>query len=139
MAHFSARTISSFYAWLSVATRQAHVFDLPSADSRNERRADTLASRASTLRHTYVSLFVCTLAYVYLIAPTATLYILAKKVARVLSVPLMLHRTLASPLHQVKKKDPVWHKFDNAVPEVCLVATVIVVLKLVYGLDGKHR
>ena len=71
--------------------------------------------------------------------PAATFYILAKKVARVLSVPLMLHRTLASPLQQVKKKDPVWHKFDNAVPEVCLAATVIVVLKLVYGLDEKHR
>lgn len=78
-------------------------------------------------------------ARMYQYAPAATIYILAKKVARVLSVPLMLHRTLASPLQQIKKKDPVWHKFDNAVPEVCLAATVIVVLKLVYGLDGKHR
>ncbi|KAH9938173.1 uncharacterized protein B0H18DRAFT_1080937 [Fomitopsis serialis] len=69
----------------------------------------------------------------------STLYVLTKKVARVLSVPLTLHRTLASPLQRAKKKDPTWHKFDNAVPEVSLIATVIVVLKLVYGLDDKTR
>ncbi|TFY55318.1 hypothetical protein EVJ58_g8323 [Rhodofomes roseus] len=70
---------------------------------------------------------------------TPTLYVLTKKVARVLSVPLTLHRTLSAPLERVKKKDPTWHKFDNAVPEVSLIATVIVVLKMVYGLDGKPR
>ncbi|KZT74365.1 hypothetical protein DAEQUDRAFT_660695 [Daedalea quercina L-15889] len=70
---------------------------------------------------------------------TPTLYVLTKKVARVLSVPLTLHRTLSSPLHRVKKKDPIWHKYDSAVPEVSLIATVIIVLKMVYGLDGSSR
>lgn len=39
----------------------------------------------------------------------------------------------------MKIRDPEHHKYDNAPPEVALIATVIVVLKLVYGLDGKKR
>ncbi|KAI0939982.1 hypothetical protein AcV5_001212 [Taiwanofungus camphoratus] len=70
---------------------------------------------------------------------TPTLYILTKKVARVISIPLMLHNSVASPLPRAKQRDPVGHKYDNAVPEVSLLATVIVVLKMVYGLDGRAR
>lgn len=70
---------------------------------------------------------------------SATLYILTKKVARVISIPLMLHNSVASPLPRAKQRDPVGHKYDNAVPEVSLLATVIVVLKMVYGLDGRAR
>ena len=69
----------------------------------------------------------------------ATLYILAKKLARVLSVPLSLHRSLATHLKRTRKRDPNWHKHDDAIPEVALSALVIVVLKMVYGLDGKPR
>ncbi|KAI0774250.1 hypothetical protein C8Q74DRAFT_820588 [Fomes fomentarius] len=68
-----------------------------------------------------------------------TLYAMAKKLARVLSVPLTLHRSLAPELVRTKKKDPTFHKLDSAIPEVALVAVVIVVIKMVYGLDGKPR
>ncbi|KAF9821140.1 hypothetical protein IEO21_00748 [Rhodonia placenta] len=70
---------------------------------------------------------------------TPTLYVMSKKVARVLSVPVMLHRSLASPLARTKKRDPEFHKYDSIVPEVALISVVIVVLKMVYGLDGKER
>lgn len=53
--YFIARAISSNHTRLSVETCQALVYDLPSADSRNECRADTLAICTSTMRHTYVS------------------------------------------------------------------------------------
>ena len=70
---------------------------------------------------------------------SATLYTLAKKLARVLSIPLSLHRSLASSLKRSRQRDPNWHKHDDAIPEVALVAVVIVVLKMVYGLDDKRR
>ncbi|CCM01610.1 uncharacterized protein FIBRA_03670 [Fibroporia radiculosa] len=66
---------------------------------------------------------------------TPTLYALTKKVARIASIPFTLHRALTSPLKHEKKRDPTWHKFDSIVPEVSLIASVIVVMKLVYGLD----
>lgn len=69
----------------------------------------------------------------------ATLYILSKKLARVLSLTLTLHHSLSPTLRRVKKRDPEHHKYDNAPVEVSLGAVVIVVLKLVYGLDGKKR
>ncbi|KAI0719577.1 hypothetical protein C8T65DRAFT_706255 [Cerioporus squamosus] len=68
-----------------------------------------------------------------------TLYVMTKKLARVVSIPLTLHRSLAPELVRKKKKDPAYHKHDSAVPEVALVAAVIVVMKMVYGLDGKPR
>ncbi|PCH41046.1 hypothetical protein WOLCODRAFT_118149 [Wolfiporia cocos MD-104 SS10] len=68
-----------------------------------------------------------------------TLYTMTKKVARMLSIPVMLHRSLAAPLQRLTKEDATWRKYDSAVPEVSLIATVIVVLKMVYGLDGKDR
>ena len=69
----------------------------------------------------------------------ATLYVLTKALARAVSIPLTLDRTLAPALRRAKKKDPSFHKSDNAVPEVSLIATVIVALKMVYGLDDKLR
>ncbi|KAH9899892.1 hypothetical protein C8Q73DRAFT_638114 [Cubamyces lactineus] len=70
---------------------------------------------------------------------TPTLYVLTKKLARLVSIPLTLHRSLAPALTREKKRDPTFHKQDSAVPEVALVAAVIVVMKLVYGLDGAPR
>lgn len=64
---------------------------------------------------------------------------LTKKLSAVLSLPLTLHYTLAPKLKRIKQQDPEHHKYDNAPVEVSLVAAVIVVLKLVYGLDGKKR
>ncbi|EGO01877.1 hypothetical protein SERLA73DRAFT_177450 [Serpula lacrymans var. lacrymans S7.3] len=70
---------------------------------------------------------------------TPTLYDLAKRLGRVLSLPLTLHYSLAPSLKRIRRTDPESHKFDNVPPELSLMATVIVVLKMVYGLDGKVR
>ena len=64
---------------------------------------------------------------------------MTKKLARVVSIPLTLHRSLAPELTRKKKRDPTYHKHDNAIPEVALIAAVIVVMKMVYGLDGRPR
>lgn len=64
---------------------------------------------------------------------------MAKTLAGYLSLPLTLHHTLAPTLVALKKDDPETHKFDNLPPEVALIATVVIVLRLVYGLDGKRR
>jgi hypothetical protein len=39
----------------------------------------------------------------------------------------------------VKQYDAESHKFDNVAPELAFVATGIIVLKMVYGLDGRER
>ncbi|GBE79719.1 hypothetical protein SCP_0209200 [Sparassis crispa] len=70
---------------------------------------------------------------------TPTLYMLAKTLARVLSIPLTLHRSLASGFKRTEQGEHGWHRYDNAVPEVSLAATVIIVMKMVYGLDGEVR
>ncbi len=64
---------------------------------------------------------------------------MTKKLAHAVSIPLTLHRSLAPELVRKKKSDPAYHKHDSAVPEVALIAAVIVVMKMVYGLDGKPR
>ena len=69
----------------------------------------------------------------------APLYVWAKRIARLVSIPLTLHKILVPALKRTKKEDPAFHKHDNAIPEVSLVATVIVVMKMVYGMDGKSR
>ena len=69
----------------------------------------------------------------------ASLYSYAKQLSSVLSLPLTLHYSLAPKLKRIKQIDPEHHKYDNAPVEVSLVAVVIVVLKMVYGLDGKKR
>ncbi|KAJ8481779.1 hypothetical protein ONZ51_g5780 [Trametes cubensis] len=76
---------------------------------------------------------------VHCLSGTPTLYVLTKKLARLVSIPLTLHRSLAPALTREKKRDPTFHKQDSAVPEVALVAAVIVVMKLAYGLDGTPR
>ena len=69
----------------------------------------------------------------------ATLYNMSKKLAGILSLPLTLHHSLAPKLTIVKRDDPERHQYDNLPPEVALIATVVLVLRLVYGLDGKQR
>jgi RNA polymerase I-specific transcription initiation factor RRN7 len=64
---------------------------------------------------------------------------LSKTVAHVLSLPRVLHYTLAPRLTQVKADDPDSHKYDNVPPELALLVAVIIVLKMVYGLDGQTR
>ncbi|KAJ7276485.1 hypothetical protein B0H12DRAFT_1215015 [Mycena haematopus] len=70
---------------------------------------------------------------------TPTLYGLTKRLSTVLSLPLTLHHSLAPRLKRVKQNDGESHKFDNVAPELGFVVTGLIVLKMVYGLDGKER
>lgn len=67
------------------------------------------------------------------------LYRLTKRLGQILSLPLTLHHTLAPGLEKRKAYDPERHIYDNVAPEVGLIAAGIVVLKMVYGLDGRTR
>lgn len=67
------------------------------------------------------------------------LYMLSKQLAKVLSIPLMLHPSLAPGLSKRRRGDPDRHKSDSAPAEVGLLSAVIIVLKMMYGLDGNKR
>jgi RNA polymerase I-specific transcription initiation factor RRN7 len=69
----------------------------------------------------------------------AMLYLLTKRLGYVLSLPLSLHHSLAPSLSSIKRGDMECQKYDNVPVEIALAATALVVLKLVYGLDGKKR
>jgi RNA polymerase I-specific transcription initiation factor RRN7 len=69
----------------------------------------------------------------------AVLYKLGKALGHVLSLPLVLHRTLTPRLAQAKDEDGDSHKYDVVPPELALVVVVVMVLKMVYGLDGRSR
>ncbi|KAH9482730.1 hypothetical protein JR316_0004830 [Psilocybe cubensis] len=70
---------------------------------------------------------------------TPLLYRLAKRVASVLSVPLTLHWTLAPGLAKLKPSDAFRHHYDGVPPEASLLGALIIVIKMVYGLDGTTR
>ena len=74
-----------------------------------------------------------------LIPVLATLYTLAKKIAKQLSLTLTLHYSLSPGLKKSNVTDPDYHKYDNAPVEVSLMSAVIIALKLAYGLDGHKR
>lgn len=67
------------------------------------------------------------------------LYMLSKRLAKVLSIPLTLHPSLAPGLSKRRRGDPDRHQSDSAPAEVGLLAAVMIVLKMVYGLDGNER
>ena len=69
----------------------------------------------------------------------AMLYMLSKRLAKALSIPLVLHPSLAPGLSKRRRGDPDRHKSDSAPAEVGLLAAVMIVLKMVYGLDGNER
>ena len=64
---------------------------------------------------------------------------MSKKLAQTLSLPLVLHNISAPRLRGLKQNDPRVHKSDNVPPEVALISIAIVVIRLVYGLDGRTR
>ena len=70
---------------------------------------------------------------------SAVLYTMSKKLAEILSLPLVMHNISAPRLRFLKQNDPKVHKSDNVPPEVVFISTAIVVIKLVYGLDGRTR
>ncbi|KAK0230899.1 hypothetical protein IW262DRAFT_442222 [Armillaria fumosa] len=68
-----------------------------------------------------------------------TLYQLTKQLACILSLPLSVSYMLAPSLERFKANDPEHHVYDHVPVEVGFVAVTIVVLKMVYGLDGEDR
>ncbi|KAG5342538.1 hypothetical protein C0989_000666 [Termitomyces sp. Mn162] len=64
---------------------------------------------------------------------------LTKRLGQILSLPLTLHHTLAPALEKRRTYKPERHVYDNVAPEVSLMAVAIIVLKMVYGLDGRPR
>lgn len=96
-----------------------------------------MEGNACIARNTYA--YVSQLTRVSANRTAATLYILSKKLAKIVSLTLTLHYSLSPSLRRAKMRDPEHHKYDNAPPEVSLIAVVLVVLKLVYGLDDKRR
>lgn len=70
---------------------------------------------------------------------SAVLYKLGKTVAHVLSLPLALHHTLAPRVGHLKDEELESHKYDSVPPELALLVAVVIVLKMVYGLDGEPR
>ncbi|OCB84415.1 hypothetical protein A7U60_g8399 [Sanghuangporus baumii] len=66
----------------------------------------------------------------------ASLYAVSKTLAQYLELPLTINRMMAPPLFKQSRRDPTSHKSDNVPPELALVATVIIALKLIYGFDG---
>ena len=67
------------------------------------------------------------------------LYMLSKRLAKELSIPLTLHPSLAPGLSKRRRSDPDRRKSDSAPAEVGLLAAVMIVLKMVYGLDRNER
>ncbi|KAF5390663.1 hypothetical protein D9757_002714 [Collybiopsis confluens] len=70
---------------------------------------------------------------------TPTLYALTKRLSHRLSLPLALHKSLVPKLLQIESREAQTRRYDNAPVEGSLLAAVIVVLKMVYGLDGENR
>ncbi|KAL5527332.1 hypothetical protein ACEPAG_6123 [Sanghuangporus baumii] len=66
----------------------------------------------------------------------ASLYAVSKALAQYLELPLTINTMMAPPLFKQSRRDPTSHKSDNIPPELALVATVIIALKLIYGFDG---
>lgn len=71
----------------------------------------------------------------------AVLYSMTKSLAAILELPLTLHRVLApKPAAQSHKYKAVKsHLGDTAPPELSVIATVVLAIKLLYGLDQKSR
>ena len=65
--------------------------------------------------------------------PSATLYMLAKQLSQVLSLSPVLHRSALPDTPEAKRIREI------APAEVVFVVIIIIVLKMVYGLDGKER
>ncbi|KAG6873762.1 hypothetical protein C0995_011581 [Termitomyces sp. Mi166 len=91
--------------------------------TRSQRRANPVASGVTRLgRHALTML-----------------YRLTKRLGQILSLPLTLHHTLAPGLEKRRTHDPERHVYDNVAPEVSLMGVAIIVLKMVYGFDGRTR
>ena len=125
--------------WPRITTLETDVFVLWHFHPGSERSAYFVASCFSRfMRHTYVSPGISVVSY-DVMSYSATLYMLTKRLAHILTLPLTLHHTLAPGLERLTAHDPLRHSYDNAPPEVSFVSAAIMVLKMVYGLDGRPR
>ncbi|KAK2466277.1 hypothetical protein APHAL10511_001919 [Amanita phalloides] len=67
---------------------------------------------------------------------TPTLYTLARRILQVLALPLTLHTSIMPNAPDTSYEK---HGLKNAPIEATFAAAIIIVLKLIYGLDGKAR
>ncbi|KAG5639283.1 hypothetical protein H0H81_004944 [Sphagnurus paluster] len=70
---------------------------------------------------------------------TPVLYRLTKRLGRAVGLPLTVHDTLAPGVERLKQYEGERQMHENGAPEVGLIAAGIIVLKMVYGLDGRTR
>ena len=89
----------------------------------------------SRTKHNILTKQACTNMYSRGLA--ASLYSVAKGLARQLELPLTLNASMAPPALRKFNTDPTAHKSDNVPPEIALIATVIMAVKMIYGLDGR--
>ncbi len=64
---------------------------------------------------------------------------MSKSLALALEVPLTLNGALASSIIRIRARDGLSYRGDDAAPELSLIAVVVLVIKMVYGLDQVHR
>lgn len=134
----TARAEHASAAWAGLEVVETAIYVVWDIHARGERSSHTMAGgRTGTRRDTYV--YISTERAKLIDRPLAMLYGLTKRLAQILSLPLTLHHTLAPGLQKRKGYDPERHMYDNVPPEVGLVSAAIVVLKMVYGLDGRGR
>lgn len=64
---------------------------------------------------------------------------MAKRIAIDRSVPLAMHSSLAPGMRRVKGNEPRGHVSDGVPVEAKLMGGLIMVMKMVFGLDGQPR
>lgn len=69
----------------------------------------------------------------------AVMYMMAKRLALDQCLPLALHSSLAPGVRRVKGNEPRGHVSDSVPVEVKFMSGLIIVMKMVYGLDGQPR
>jgi len=70
---------------------------------------------------------------------SSVLYVLAKALTSVLSLSLTLHHCLVPAENRSPNDQRNYQVGDSVPPELMLIGAVVVVYKLVYGLDGTQR
>lgn len=125
-------------SYFVISFSKADIRQLPYPYPRSERRAYFVEGSQDARWLRYAESICRKLLGVTSRSP-AVLYAMSKKLAQILSLPLALHNISAPRLRGLRQNDPKVHKSDNVPPEVALISTVIVVIRLVYGLDERTR
>ena len=72
-------------------------------------------------------------------SPVAGFYSMIKALANKLAVPLTLHPSLSAVATNEHGKALAYQVGDNIPPEMALTCVTVLLLKLLYGLDGRTR